>query len=212
MTGGRCVMVAVAVCVLVLTSPASSGQYQLSRTSTDDHLHRVLREVAEKQQPVEVPPHTEQQERRFPYIFDEVAAVAQKRRKVAVGAPYTLVKKQLESSGHYEHTVNTAEAINLPTVDKLAQAQKRRPQGQWPFRSLSKTELDFIGIMAAIIVKLVMSTALATWFMAAGQVLYGIASFTSGTSIFGMDSAIKFIYLTVPFVEALMRGDTAFTQ
>lgn len=65
--------------------------------------------------------------------------------------------------------------------------------------------------MASIIVKLVMSTALASWFLAAGQALYSVATITGTPNIFGMDSAIKFIYLTVPFAEALLRGDTELT-
>ncbi|KAK7083898.1 hypothetical protein SK128_026876 [Halocaridina rubra] len=89
----------------------------------------------------------------------------------------------------------------------------RRPLFQpFPIKKLSKTELDFIGILAAIAVKLFISTALATWFLVAGQSLYSIAAMTGTTAVFGQDSTIGYIYKTLPLVEALLRGETMFSH
>ncbi|XP_071523055.1 uncharacterized protein [Panulirus ornatus] len=160
------------------------------------------------------------QEAVFPYSFEKVAMAAQERRKVAIGMPYAIKKeKQAVAAERFElnSVVNSGENLNLPAPEDLiprVTPQRKRPLGVssfWPSRPPTKTELDFVGILAAIAVKLILSTALSTWFLAAGQALYSVASFTGSTDIFGMDSAIKFIYKTVPFVEALLRGEDMFT-
>ncbi|XP_064089161.1 uncharacterized protein LOC135203352 [Macrobrachium nipponense] len=79
-----------------------------------------------------------------------------------------------------------------------------------PPTQMSQTEIDFLGILAAIALKLLISTALASWFLFAGQSLYSIASVTGTTAVFGQDSSLGYIYKTLPLVEAILRGEQNF--
>ncbi|XP_066983743.1 uncharacterized protein [Macrobrachium rosenbergii] len=90
---------------------------------------------------------------------------------------------------------------------------QRHPVGEGgygPSTQMSQTEIDFIGILAAIALKLLISTALASWFLFAGQSLYSIASVTGTTAVFGQDSSLGYIYKTLPLVEAILRGEQYF--
>ncbi|XP_068249158.1 uncharacterized protein [Palaemon carinicauda] len=89
------------------------------------------------------------------------------------------------------------------------QQENRHPTGR-PATQMSQTEIDFIGILVAIALKLVISTALASWFLIAGQSLYSIASVTGTTAVFGQDSTLGYIYKTLPLVEAILRGEQNF--
>ncbi|ROT67043.1 hypothetical protein C7M84_014889 [Penaeus vannamei] len=88
----------------------------------------------------------------------------------------------------------------------LVQHSSDRPQ------QLYSAEIDYVNILAALFVKLVASTVLTTWFLAAGTILYGLAVLTGTTQVFGQDSVIGYIYKTLPFVEAILRGESSFSR
>ncbi|XP_037772394.1 uncharacterized protein LOC119568065 [Penaeus monodon] len=77
---------------------------------------------------------------------------------------------------------------------------------------LYSAEIDYANILATLFVKLVASTVLTTWFLAAGTILYGLAVLTGTTQVFGQDSVIGYIYKTLPFVEAILRGESNFSR
>ncbi|XP_071523054.1 uncharacterized protein [Panulirus ornatus] len=203
--------------VLMLTvSSASHGGHEVSQ--------RIL--------PAPGPPRLRgdaaSQESVFPYAFEKIAMAAQKTKKVELGTPYAIKKRtqqlgdvhrrldmqeeeqQEEEGNGAQHSTPLSRDDSNPTF----QRHKKRPasgSSLWPSRpAWTNTELTFVGILAAVLVKLVLSTALATWFLAAGQALYGVASLTGTTAVFGMDSTIGYIYKTLPYIEALLRGEATF--
>ncbi|XP_042237844.1 uncharacterized protein LOC121876630 isoform X2 [Homarus americanus] len=201
MRGGVCVVV-----VLVVSVVADSDQDQLGPTRRSN-IQESLPDVFPQPTKDTLP-----QARGFPYKFEEIAVAAQKNTEIEIGSPYTIMKKQLEAPEHHHLQDVSLLTPYSPARDDDTRQQLRpqAPVPRPPRPSLTTREMNFIGILAAIALKLALSTALATWFLAAGQVLYALATLTGSTGVFGMDSAIGYIYKTLPFIEVLLRGETTF--
>lgn len=85
--------------------------------------------------------------------------------------------------------------------------------GGWLPRPLGDdARLDFLGVLAIVGVKIIMSTALASWFLVAGQLLFAIADITGSSEIFGNGSPLVFIFQALPLVEILLRGSSTFNS
>lgn len=84
-------------------------------------------------------------------------------------------------------------------------------KGGWLPRPLGDDAmLGFLGVLAVVGVKIIMSTALASWFLVAGQLLFAIADITGSSQIFGNGSPLVFIFQALPLVEILLQGSATF--
>lgn len=94
----------------------------------------------------------------------------------------------------------------------VATGRPLRTGGEWSRPLSDDTRLDFVGVLAVVIVKIIMSTALASWFLVAGQLLFVIADITGSSEIFGNGSPLSYIFQALPLVEILLRGSAAFNS
>ena len=77
----------------------------------------------------------------------------------------------------------------------------------WPLL-FNDPMLKFLEVLAVVAVKIIMSTALASWFLVAGQLLLVIADITGSSEIFGNGSPLTFIIRALPFIEVLLTGSS----
>lgn len=94
----------------------------------------------------------------------------------------------------------------------VAADRPSRLGGRWPRPFRDNTRLDFLGVLAVVVVKLIMSTALASWFLVGGQLLFAIADITGSSEVFGNRSPVTFIFQALPLVEILLRGSSTFDK
>ncbi|MPC07913.1 hypothetical protein E2C01_000480 [Portunus trituberculatus] len=80
---------------------------------------------------------------------------------------------------------------------------------EWP-RPLTDARIKFLEVLAVVAVKIIMSTALASWFLVAGQILFAIADITGSSEVLGNRSPLTFIFQALPLVEVLLKGSAAF--
>lgn len=81
----------------------------------------------------------------------------------------------------------------------------------WP-RRFTDLRLKFLEVLAVVAVKIIMSTALASWFLVAGQLLLVIADITGSSEIFGNGSPLTFIFRALPLIEVLLKGSSIFSS
>ena len=80
---------------------------------------------------------------------------------------------------------------------------------EWP-HPLDDARIKFLEVLVVVAVKVIMSTALASWFLVAGQVLFAIADITGSSAVLGNRSPLTFIFQALPLVEVLLKGSAAF--
>ena len=85
-------------------------------------------------------------------------------------------------------------------------------EGWWSSSLSDEMRFDFLRVLAVVVVKIIMSTALASWFLVAGQLLYIVADFTGTSAVFGNGSPITYILQALKLVEILLRGSSTFNS
>lgn len=91
-------------------------------------------------------------------------------------------------------------------------ADRQLTWNQWWPRLFNDPMLQFLEVLAVVAVKILMSTALASWFLVAGQLLLVVADITGSSEIFGNGSPLTFILRALPLVEVLLKGGSIFNS
>ncbi|KAK8393994.1 hypothetical protein O3P69_006297 [Scylla paramamosain] len=139
----------------------------------------------------------------FPYKF-EIPVISKRKLKAKMSDPYSAELSNLQP---HQDPYQLGEAIHAPLLPK--QQRLMMQEQEWP-RPFDDARVKFLEVLAVVAVKVVMSTALASWFLVAGQVLFALADMTGTTEVLGNRSPLTFIFQALPLVEVLLKGSAAF--